>query len=68
MGQKSLEYGVAAFNNLYKNYRYTAIKRCLLFELSKEDFKILTSTACFYCNRDPYQKLYSSNANISNSV
>jgi hypothetical protein len=47
------EKGVASFNVLYAQYREGAKRRNILFELSKDDFKILTSGNCHYCNKPP---------------
>lgn len=42
-------------NRLYSNYRRTAKYRNFEFKLSKEDFKILISGSCYYCNILPEQ-------------
>jgi hypothetical protein len=47
--------GEASFNLLYATYRWHANKRRLLFELTKDDFRILTSGDCFYCGKSPAQ-------------
>jgi hypothetical protein len=48
---------VAAFNKLYGRYRRHARQRKIPFNLSKEDFKLITSSRCHYCNREPLQKM-----------
>ena len=47
--------GEVGLNNLYRRYKYNAKERNYLFSLNKEEFKILTSTNCFYCNKPPKQ-------------
>lgn len=53
-GNKGLEYGDASFNSLYSTYIRGAKIRGLSFELSKEIFKILTQSDCYYCGVKPY--------------
>lgn len=50
--------GVASFNALYANYVMNAKKRGHVFELSKEQFKELTSSNCFYCGAIPQNGNY----------
>jgi hypothetical protein len=45
--------GEASFNALYSHYRWSAKKRGYNFNLSKENFKKLTSSDCFYCGEKP---------------
>lgn len=52
----TLEKGQAAFNGVYLEYKLGAANRGYSFNLSKEEFKILTSQNCFYCNTQPKQK------------
>lgn len=47
----------AARNALRSNYRYRAGTRKLTFDLSKEEFLMLTSDACHYCGALPKQIL-----------
>ena len=49
------ELGEAAFNDLYSSYKRGAEKRDLIFELSESEFRLLTSSNCFYCNKEPSQ-------------
>ena len=60
-----LEYGESSFNHLYAIYRKNAEKRNLEFGLSKEEFKELTSSLCFYCAAAPYRS-HSSSGNGRN--
>jgi hypothetical protein len=46
-----------AMNQLYGNYRNSATLRGFNFDLSKEDFKILTSGNCEYCNDIPRKRI-----------
>lgn len=48
-----LQKGAASFNKLYSQYKKDAIRRRLLFELSKEEFNKLTSSNCYYCGKSP---------------
>lgn len=45
--------GEAAMNYVYKNYKTSAKKRKLSFNLLKEDFSRLTKLDCHYCNLAP---------------
>lgn len=45
--------GEASFNEVYRRYKYHAKNKNLKFELSKEQFRNLTSKDCFYCNSKP---------------
>lgn len=47
---------LTSFNDLYGTYKRHAKNRKLTFELSKEQFLILTSDNCYYCNCPPNQK------------
>jgi len=51
----TLPEGVASCNLLYAVYRWQAANRGYAFELSKEDFRSLTSQKCFYCDKVPAQ-------------
>lgn len=48
-----LDYGEAAFNDLYSRYRTRSLEREYLFNLSTEDFRVLTKQNCYYCNSEP---------------
>lgn len=45
--------GKAAFNAMYYRYGYDASRRGYSFELTKDQFKKLTSQNCHYCNTKP---------------
>ena len=45
--------GVASFNRLYTAYLFRAKRRGLEFNLTKEQFKKLTSKKCYYCGANP---------------
>ena len=49
--------GQAAFNCLYSMYTHSAKHRNLEFSISKDNFRTLTSSKCFYCDLPPEQKL-----------
>lgn len=48
-----LPHGEAAFNQLYSQYLHSAKKRNHFFNLTKEMFKEITSSACHYCGASP---------------
>jgi hypothetical protein len=45
--------GEASFNALYSHYKWAAKDRGYSFNLSKDKFKELTSSNCFYCGEEP---------------
>ena len=47
--------GMAAAKNVYNSYRGKCIKHKILFEISFDDFIILTKQNCFYCGSEPNQ-------------
>lgn len=59
--------GEAAFNVLYGDYQAGAIRRKMVFELSKEQFRILTMMDCAYCGTPPSQKKTTSTNKNGNS-
>ena len=48
-----LAFGEAACNHLYSVYKHNADKRNLLYTITIEDFRKLTSSSCYYCNDAP---------------
>jgi hypothetical protein len=51
----SVGVGVASFNALYSRYKRESEKRGIEFNLNREDFKLLTSMNCSYCQLPPSQ-------------
>jgi len=51
-----LAFGENGFNRLYDTYRRRANKKHFDFDLSKEEFREITSKNCYYCGIEPYQK------------
>jgi hypothetical protein len=50
----TLPEGEASFNSLYMHYKInSAIKRKLSFDITKENFKLLTSNPCYFCGINP---------------
>ena len=47
--------GEANFNLLLRNYKHAADQRDIPFELSREEFRKLTSSDCYYCRVGPSQ-------------
>jgi hypothetical protein len=60
-----IEYGQAAKNSRFSQYKHSAKKRNLIFSLSKDEFLKLTQQNCFYCGKEPIQncKNFSGNGN-----
>jgi hypothetical protein len=54
---KHLEFGEAAFNILYRQYKANAKERKFEFLLNKKDFKFLTNQDCYYCGSAPNQEI-----------
>jgi len=54
-GLHSLPIGEAAFNRLVSQMRHGARKRGLIWSITKEQIKQLTSQPCFYCGAEPSQ-------------
>ncbi|HBI37107.1 MAG TPA: hypothetical protein DDY71_05630 [Spirochaetia bacterium] len=52
---RRLNPGESAFNQLYRSYRYHALKRDLSFDLTKIEFKYIIDGNCFYCGCKPLQ-------------
>lgn len=48
-----VEYGLAAFNALFRRYKREARIRGYAFELEKEDVAYLTKQNCHYCGKPP---------------
>jgi hypothetical protein len=46
-------YYVIALNTLYRQYRLTAKRRRILFQLTKEEFAEITGSNCWYCGVEP---------------
>lgn len=49
-------YKESSFNHMYRNYQYGAKKRNLKWNLTKDQFKQLTSSICYYCGIEPYNE------------
>jgi hypothetical protein len=47
---------LAGIHNKYLQYKQSALKRNLSFELNEEQFKEITSKSCYYCNQIPKNK------------
>ena len=54
-GMNKRNYGEARFNDLYLAYRRRAEYKGIVFELTKEDFRALTKSNCYYCGQPPSQ-------------
>lgn len=51
--RSSLPKGESSFNMLFSNYRWAAQNRGLAFELTKVEFRALTTSKCSYCGLTP---------------
>lgn len=51
--RKRLPPGVAAFRDLFKRYVLAAKCRNLVFELTSDQFAVLTAAPCHYCDSPP---------------
>lgn len=51
--RKVLPDGEATFNLIYAHYKANAKRHNRLWELSREEFRTLTQSACFYCGVEP---------------
>jgi hypothetical protein len=55
--KKSLPHGEASLNNLYSSYKYRAENVIEVpFQLTMDEFRLLTSKNCYYCNVPPLQE------------
>ncbi|MCB0410535.1 MAG: hypothetical protein KDD29_09975 [Flavobacteriales bacterium] len=61
--RRALEYGEGSCNVLYNRYLQTAKKRKLDFQLTREEFKNLTSKDCHYCGSNPSLKVKGKRSN-----
>jgi hypothetical protein len=43
----------ASMNEIFRNYIIKAEKRNVVFELTREDFNIITKQDCYYCGKEP---------------
>jgi hypothetical protein len=50
-------YRITSFNSVYGNYKSNAKYKKKVFELTKEEFRELTSRNCYYCGVEPKQEL-----------
>lgn len=51
----TLPNNLGAINKLFANYKSTAIRKSLVFNLSIDEFKIFINKNCFYCGIEPQQ-------------
>lgn len=61
--KNKLTKGTSSFNTLYRSYKRNAFQRGYDFNLSKEDFRELTSQNCHYCGKSPAQEFSVPNCN-----
>ncbi len=58
---KKLEYGEAAKNTKYADYKRKAKNRNISFELTIDDFSKITQQDCHYCGIEPYRTVKTTN-------
>lgn len=51
--RNKIEFGRAAKNQAYYRYKQSAMRRCIEFNLSFEEFEKLSAGACYYCGDEP---------------
>jgi hypothetical protein len=56
-------HGEASFNSIFRAYKQMASTRGLKFSLSKDEFKELILSNCYYCNKEPLQVMRNPNFN-----
>jgi len=66
--RKRLGFGESAFNRVYDTYKRRALQKNRSFELSKEEFKNLTSKNCYYCGIEPQQIAVSAKRGYGNYI
>jgi len=49
--------GKATINYLLRKYKYNASKRKITFDLCMEDFNKIIKENCYYCDKEPSQKI-----------
>jgi hypothetical protein len=59
--ENALPYTQASFNEIYSKYKSKSKKRGISFDISKEDFKLLVSSNCYYSDLPPNQKFTNKN-------
>ena len=52
-GSNILEQGLSGMNRIYDLYKRRAKKKGFDFDITKDQFKSLTSSDCFYCGAEP---------------
>jgi hypothetical protein len=60
---RRIPFGEATFNSLYARYKASANIRNIEFKITKNQFKDLINQNCFYCGKEPSQRLYSKHQN-----
>lgn len=63
----SLEFGLSAFNGAFHSYKKDAKRRGYSFELTREEFKIITQQNCTYCGHPPSNMRKARNGNYTYS-
>lgn len=57
--------GESAFNRLYHDYRRSAARKGRVFELTKDQFRVITSGNCFYCGAVPIKTYWANLSKLS---
>jgi hypothetical protein len=56
-GPEKMPPGEASCRTAIRNYQRYAAKRCQEFALTNEQFRYITKQNCYYCNKEPAQRL-----------
>ena len=67
LNQRGLPKGESGARHLYRHYVFSAKRRKIPFNISLENFKILTSKNCTYCDTPPLKIVKSYDAKSSHS-
>jgi 5-methylcytosine-specific restriction endonuclease McrA len=57
----------ASFNCLYAKYRYDCRRRGIFFDLTKDEFLLITSGDCVYCQKAPLQKAFYQSSEVADT-
>ncbi len=60
---RCLPKGEASFNILYAQRKHATIVRNMRWNLSKDEFRYITSQDCYYCGSHPYQEILGDKCN-----
>lgn len=56
--------GESSINQIFKSYKYSANRRNIVFEITKEKFLSLVNSSCYYCKSAPSRYFKNHNAKV----